>query len=89
MLPIQLGQSDFTQLRQSGGLYIDKTSFVSTVITNPALVQLYPRPRRFGKTLNLSTVQAFLEKRRDKSALFEGLQVWNDPQARPTFRGIL
>lgn len=84
--PIPLGQSDFTQLRRGGGLYIDKTGFVSTVITNPALVQLYPRPRRFGKTLNLSTVQAFLEVGHDQSALFEGLQVWGDPEARPHFQ---
>lgn len=86
MLPIQLGQSDFTQLRQRGGLYIDKSGFVSTVITDPALVQLYPRPRRFGKTLNLTTVQAFLEAGPDKTALFEDLSVWGDRVARSHFQ---
>jgi hypothetical protein len=52
---IHLGQSDFPALREDGGCCIDKSSFVRSVLEQGAMVQLYPRPRRFGKTLNLST----------------------------------
>ena len=50
---ILLGRSDFATLRQDGGLYVDKSGFVSAVLAAGADVQLHPRPRRFGKTLNL------------------------------------
>ncbi len=83
---ILLGQSDFRLLREDGGYYIDKSSFVRSVLDLGALVQLYPRPRRFGKTLNLSTLRYFLEKGPDRSHLFSDLEVWQDAGARPHFQ---
>ncbi|MSP56654.1 MAG: hypothetical protein EXR69_13795 [Myxococcales bacterium] len=50
--PILLGESDFVSLREEGKLYVDKTLFAAEVL-------LYPRPRRFGKTLNLSMLHGF------------------------------
>jgi hypothetical protein len=83
---IHLGQSDFRLLREDGGYYIDKSSFVRSVLDLGALVQLYPRPRRFGKTLNLSTLRYFLEKGADRSHLFSDLEVWQDAGARRHFQ---
>jgi hypothetical protein len=84
---LPLGLSDFRKLRQSGLLYVDKTDFVSQVLTANREVLLVPRPRRFGKTLNLSTVRYFVEKSdEDRSDLFEGLAVWGSAEAREHFR---
>ncbi|AUX40728.1 uncharacterized protein SOCE26_021290 [Sorangium cellulosum] len=82
-----LGQSDFRELRQAGAGYVDKSAFVSRVLADPAQVLLFPRPRRFGKTLNLSALAYFLGRRdEDLSHLFQDLAVWNDPSARAHFQ---
>ena len=59
---IQLGPSDFLELRRAGALYVDKTDFVRGVLEDAAQVQLITRPRRFGKTLNLSTLRHYLSR---------------------------
>ncbi len=84
--PILLGESDFRCVREDGALYVDKTALVREVISAPAQVLLYPRPRRFGKTLNLTMLRAFFEAGPDRSAMFRDLLVWNDPVARPHFQ---
>ena len=82
-----IGRSDFRYFRESGAVYVDKTRFVSGVLSAAADVLLFPRPRRFGKTTNLSTLRWFLEKTtEDRSALFEGLAVWSDAAARAHFQ---
>ncbi|MBI4605988.1 MAG: AAA family ATPase [Planctomycetes bacterium] len=57
-----LGTSDFLQLRQDGLLYVDKSLFVAEILADPGRVLLLPRPRRFGKTLNMSTLRCFVER---------------------------
>jgi len=82
-----IGQSDFRIFRESGFGYVDKTFFVSDVLEDPSLVLLFPRPRRFGKTLNLSTLGHFLRKTSDDlSHLFEGLEVTRHPKAMAHFQ---
>ena len=75
-LPFQLGVSDFRNLRRGGYYYVDKTRFIPDLLQDPWSVILCPRPRRFGKTINMSTLRYFLEKsdepRRD---LFDDLEV--------------
>ncbi len=84
---LPIGFSDFRKLREPGVLYVDKTDFVTQVLAAPEAVVLVPRPRRFGKTVNLSTIRCFVEKsKEDASALFEGLQVWSSAEARRHFR---
>ncbi|MBI4602412.1 MAG: AAA family ATPase [Planctomycetes bacterium] len=61
-LPISLGSSDFLQLRLEGSYYVDKSLFVAEILRGPSRVVLLPRPRRFGKTLNLSTLRYFVER---------------------------
>jgi Predicted AAA-ATPase/PD-(D/E)XK nuclease superfamily len=85
-LPIFTGSSDFSKLREEGYLYVDKSRFISEVLARNAEVQLYPRPRRFGKTLSMSMLQAFLEIGPDRSALFSDLKVWQDPAAMRHFQ---
>ncbi len=82
-----LGESDFRALRQGGAPYVDKTFFIADVLVHSrAPVQLYCRPRRFGKTLNLSMLRYFLERcEEDRSGLFEGLTVWQDAEVRAHF----
>jgi hypothetical protein len=78
-----LGISDFRLLRQSNATYVDKTGAIADVLRHPAQVLLFPRPRRFGKTLLLSTLQAFVERGSDdREGLFGDLAIWNDPAAR-------
>jgi Predicted AAA-ATPase/PD-(D/E)XK nuclease superfamily len=85
-LPILIGSSDFPTLREDGYLYVDKSRFISEVLARGAQVQLYPRPRRFGKTLSMSMLQSFLEIGPDRSTLFSDLKVWQDPAARRHFQ---
>ncbi len=75
-LRIPLGISDFRTLREGGLTYVDKSSFIREVLDDTAAVILLPRPRRFGKTLNLSMLRYFLEKSAEpRWPLFEGLDI--------------
>jgi len=81
-----IGISDFRELRRRRATYVDKTSFVAELVCSPTKVLLLPRPRRFGKTLNLSTLRYFLESSpEDRGPLFEGLRVWASDEARGHF----
>ncbi|HSN96862.1 MAG TPA: AAA family ATPase [Candidatus Nanopelagicales bacterium] len=82
-----LGISDFRELREAGADYVDKTDFIRQILADPTQVVLFPRPRRFGKTINLSALRYFVEKRpEDLSALFQDLAVWKDQEARGHFQ---
>lgn len=62
---LPIGISDFRRLREPGVIYVDKTDFVTQVLDSRPAVVLVPRPRRFGKTVNLSTIRYFVEKSRE------------------------
>jgi Predicted AAA-ATPase/PD-(D/E)XK nuclease superfamily len=82
-----VGISDFRKLREGGYHYVDKTALVDAVVGEDAEVVLLPRPRRFGKTLNLSMLRCFLEKGdEDRRPLFAGLAVASSESARPHFQ---
>jgi hypothetical protein len=85
-LNIPIGIDDFRMLRESGLTYVDKTRLVCNVLDLTGVqVLLLPRPRRFGKSLNLSMLRCFFERSdEDLSHLFEGLAVW---QAGEPYRG--
>jgi hypothetical protein len=79
---LPIGISDFRKLREPGVHYIDKTDFVAGVLDSTAEVLLFPRPRRFGKTVNLSTLRCFVEKTdADLRPLFGGLAIEQRPAA--------
>lgn len=82
-----IGESDFRKIRDAGLGYIDKTDFIRQVLDDSISVLLFPRPRRFGKTINISTLGYFLRKTdEDLSHLFEGLAVTRDAQAMTHFQ---
>lgn len=77
--PLPIGISDFKKLIDGGYAYVDKTLLVQELIEKGNEVALIPRPRRFGKTLNLSMLRYFFEKtEKDTSYLFRGLNIWRN-----------
>jgi hypothetical protein len=84
---LPLGLSDFPRLREPGVVYVDKTRFITQVLAARRAAVLIPRPRRFGKTVNMSALRYFVERsEEDRSALFEGLEVWGSEEARAHFQ---
>lgn len=78
-----IGYQDFKHLIQNNCFYIDKTSFVKEWWESEDLVTLITRPRRFGKTLNMSmTEQFFSVDYAQEKDLFEGLSIWEDEKYR-------
>ena len=76
MPEIGLGESDFKKLRTTNNYYIDKTLYIKHIIDNQSRVILVTRPRRFGKTLNMSTLRYFFDcEKKDTDKLFEGLKI--------------
>lgn len=81
--PISIGTQDFEKLRTSGSFYIDKTDLIREWWERQDDVTLITRPRRFGKTLNLSMMECFFStKYADRQDLFEGLSIWNSQKYR-------
>ena len=71
---IPIGIEDFEEIRTEDFYYVDKTGFICDLLQNGAKVSLFTRPRRFGKTLNMSMLRAFFEIG-CASEIFEGLEV--------------
>lgn len=67
-----IGQQDFKKLREDGAVYVDKTAFVERIARSKIHYYFLARPRRFGKSLFLSTLQYFYEGKRE---LFKGLHI--------------
>lgn len=78
---ILAGNSDFKSVREQGYYYVDKSMLAADILNAPAQVMLITRPRRFGKTLNLSMLEAFFQYEGDNRALFQGLAIEDDKQA--------
>ena len=80
---ISIGNQSFESIRKDDCFYIDKTSFIKEWWENKDNVTLITRPRRFGKTLNMSMLECFFSnKYKDRGDLFEGLEIWNDEKYR-------
>lgn len=74
--PLPIGVDDFEKLRASGYYYVDKTLFIKELLDKKGEVNLFTRPRRFGKTLNMSMMKCFFEKAEaDNANLFSGLNI--------------
>ncbi|MES2345150.1 MAG: AAA family ATPase, partial [Chlamydiota bacterium] len=77
MKRLALGISDYKEIIESECSYVDKTLFIAEVLESGTKVFLIPRPRRFGKTLNLSMLRYFFEKtEKDHSSLFKDFKIW-------------
>ena len=74
--PLPIGVDDFKKLIDTGSYYVDTTLFIKDLIDLKGEVTLFTRPRRFGKTLNMSMVRCFFEKSEtDQAYLFEGMKI--------------
>lgn len=84
MIPVvSIGNQDFRSIRESGSFYIDKTHFIKEWWDNMDIVTLITRPRRFGKTLNLSMLEYFFSNQYEgQETLFQGLEIWEDEKYR-------
>lgn len=70
-LKLPVGIEDFEEIRKEGFYYIDKTKLIEQILMNWGKVNLFTRPRRFGKTLNMSMFKSFFEIGTDKSVFDE------------------
>lgn len=71
---LPIGIEDFAKLRTQGFYYVDKTGIIKELLDNWGQVNLFTRPRRFGKTLNMSMLRHFFQIGCDRS-LFDGLAI--------------
>ena len=75
-IQLAMGDESFEEIRETGLYYVDKTELLYDLLRGSrSKVTLFTRPRRFGKTLNLSMMQCFFDITRDSRDLFEGLAV--------------
>jgi len=99
MKKMPIGVSDYKELIEGGYYYVDKTLLIKEFINVDGKIILVPRPRRFGKTLNLSMLQYFFERTdQDHSSLFVHTKIWQEKKYRAqqgtypviflTFKGI-
>lgn len=80
---VDIGIQSFEKLRKRNAFYIDKTGFIKDWWQNGADATLITRPRRFGKTLNLSMIECFFSNQyADRKDLFQGLSIWDDVEFR-------
>lgn len=74
---LPIGLSDFKEIIEYDYYYFDKTKFIENILEDRSKVKLFTRPRRFGKTLNMSMLKYFfdVENREENKKLFEGLNI--------------
>ncbi len=88
MKPIAIGTSDYKKIINLKAFYVDKTLLIKEINDSNAEVILFPRPRRFGKTLNLSMLQYFYERTPENHMyLFENTAIWKE-EAYRKYQGI-
>ncbi len=81
MKKIPIGVEDFKELIKDNYFYIDKTKFIEEIFNDGTKVKLFTRPRRFGKTLNMSMLKYFfdVEEVEENRKLFSDLYIENSP----------
>lgn len=80
---ISIGRQDYATMREKNCFFIDKTRFIQEWWEADDDITLLIRPRRFGKTLNMSMLNCFFSNcYADRNDLFEGLYIWEDKQYR-------
>ena len=83
---LPVGIESFEKIRSEGFYYIDKTSMIRELLDKWGQVNLFTRPRRFGKSLNMSMLKSFFELGCDKS-LFDGLEITNEKELCEEYMG--
>lgn len=83
---LPVGIENFAEIRTEGFYYVDKTGLIRDLLADWAKVNLFTRPRRFGKTLNMSMLKSFFEIGTDKT-LFDGLAISKETALCETYMG--
>ena len=83
---LPVGVENFEQLIKDNYYYVDKTGLVSELLRNGGMVNLFTRPRRFGKTLNMSMLEHFFSIEGDKN-IFDGLEISKDKKLCEDYMG--
>ena len=83
---LPVGVENFEQIINDNYYYVDKTGLISELIRNGGMVNLFTRPRRFGKTLNISMLKHFFSIERDQS-IFDGLEISKDTKLCEEYMG--
>ena len=83
---LPMGIENFERIRKEGFYYVDKTGLIRDFLENPAYVNLFTRPRRFGKTLNMSMLKYFFETGSD-NAIFDGLEISGEKELCEEYMG--
>ena len=83
---LPIGIDGFEKIRTNDFYYVDKTPFIKELLQNWGEVNLFTRPRRFGKTLNMSMLKSFFEAGSDP-ALFEGLKIMQEKELCEKYMG--
>ena len=86
MKKLPIGIDGFEKIRENDFYYVDKTGFISELLRNWGEVNLFTRPRRFGKTLNMSMLKCFFEIGADKT-LFDGLKIAQEKELCGQYQG--
>lgn len=86
--PLPIGIDNFKDIILNNYYYVDKTLLIKDIIDNKAKVNLFTRPRRFGKTLNISMLQYFFENgKEDNSYLFNNLKIMSEGEKYTSYIG--
>ena len=83
---LPMGIEDFREIRAMGYYYVDKTGMIRDLLENMGKVNLFTRPRRFGKSLNMSMFKSFFAIGCDKT-LFHGLEIAGETELCNTYMG--
>ncbi len=89
---LPMGIENFMEMRTGGFYYVDKTGLIKTLLENPGKVNLFTRPRWFGKTLNMSMLRYFFETGNDvmlfdNSTIFDGLEISKEEELCREYMG--
>ena len=89
---LPMGIENFREIRTGGFYYVDKTGLIKTLLEHPVKVSLFTRPRRFGKTLNMSMLRHFFEIESgvmpfNNAELFDGLEISEEKGLCDQFMG--
>ena len=89
MQEIGIGESDFKMLRKKDYYFVDKSLFIKDIIDNSSKVALITRPRRFGKTLNMSMLRYYFDcEVKDSRELFNGLKIMEQGEEYTSKQGV-
>lgn len=86
MLKLPIGIEDFEEIRTEGFYYVDKTGLITELLNNWSKVNLFTRPRRFGKSLNMNTLKYFFSYGCDPK-LFDGLAISEETELCEKYMG--